>query len=416
MATGEEIRDPEFMAKAFNELLTEGQEFPIKVEGTKTLPYSSVVKAVDPGQKTLLLKLFRPLPPALAMGAVFDLGFATASTRFEGRIKLLGREGYLQYSFQWPAWLRSSDRRLWKRYLFRPRENVYVTAQDSEIPCHGFTGPLTNLSLGGFCFRVDRMVNLEDGLPLRPWASEFDKGRILTMVRIHGLARDEVMEARGRTVRVQEGDSEIHLAVQFQELALAERSFLVRVLEAREAGAGKGGVAGPGRAASAAAFGHGGGGEAEPGADEAPEPEEEAAGLDHLRQLDRRSARILLVSRDVADQASVVQRLRAAGYWRLEAKSDLLAALDLVGQGGPAPVRLLLVDLEADRRAGLEAVGAVRQLESLLRPFGDLPVAFVTRHPDPMLELLDRPGVGTLAREDPDPARPAAVLDRLLKL
>jgi CheY-like chemotaxis protein len=392
------------------------------VEGAKTLPYTAVLKVTEPDQQMFVLKLFRPLPPALAMGAWFDLVFSANGKRYEGRIPLVGREGYLQYRFKWPQSLLSSDRRMWKRYPFRPRENVHVTAQDAGIPSHGFSGPLTNLSLGGFCFRMDRMVQLEDGLPIRPWANFFDKGRILPIIRIHGLDRDDVMEARGQTVRVQEGDSEINLAVQFQGMDEEGRALLTRALDARDhrPGGVSGAAPAPAHAAVRRADQAGAGPDSGPGGEEdelpfEPMPVPAPGGLDLLRQLDRRAARLLLVTPEGADRAGLIRRLQDVGCWRVEAAGDLSAAYELFKPAVDAPFRLLLVDLEPNREDGLEAVGAIRHLEPLLRPFGDLPVAFITQAQDPMLELLDKVGLGTLAQEDPDPDHWARVVDRLLK-
>ena len=108
MATGEKIRNVEFMAQAFAELLQQQQEFPIRVEGARALPYTALVEACEPAQRILVLKLFRPLPPALAMGARFDLVFAFQGKRYEGQIALKDREGYLRYRFTWPQTLLSS--------------------------------------------------------------------------------------------------------------------------------------------------------------------------------------------------------------------------------------------------------------------------------------------------------------------
>ena len=86
MAAGERTRDTEFIGQAFADLIEWQQEFPLKVEGAKTLPYTAVLQESDPVRRTLVVKLFRPLPPALAMGAWFDLVFATRDRRYEGRI------------------------------------------------------------------------------------------------------------------------------------------------------------------------------------------------------------------------------------------------------------------------------------------------------------------------------------------
>ena len=417
MATGERTRDPEFLGQAFQDLVESQEEFSIKVEGAKTLPYTAVLVASAPGTRTLLVKVFRPFPPALAAGAWFDLVFSARGKRYEGRIALVGREGYLQYGFEWPASLLSSDRRVWKRYPFRPRENVFVTAQDNEVPCHGLTGALTNLSLGGFLFRVDRMVRLDDGLPVRPWGNAFAQGKVLSMVKIHGLAKSGILESRGLTVRVQEADSMVHLAVQFQGLGEASRLLLSTVLEARERKPGTTG-------SFTASLVRGDSGDLElagaeatgpvPGAE--PAADLERAGAEPLRRLDRRAARILVVAAEGEDQAAIVSHLQASGFWRVEAAPELFAGHASIKASTDAPFRLLVVDLEPSRREGLEAVGAVRHLEPLLRVFGDLPVAFSTRQPDPMLELLDQPGRAAVAQEDPDPARCQRELDRLLSI
>jgi len=412
--TGERNSDLQFMGQAFSDLIASQEEFPIKVEGAKTTPYTSVLVAADPARQVMILKLFRPLPPALAVGAAFELMFSAQGKRYEGRIALVGREGYLQYSFQWPRSLLSSDRRVWKRYIFRPRENVYATAQDNEVPCNGLTGALTNLSQGGFLFRVDRMVRLEDGLPIKPWGGLFPQGKVLSMVRIYGLTKSDVLEARGMVVRAQEADDKIHLGVQFQGLAEADRALLSLVLEGRERK--------PGRVASSGPS-HGRGERTEQPlpADEGETHEEPAPqkplvedeGSEPLRALDRRTARILVLAEPGEDQAAVFRHLQANGYWRLEAADPAEALAAFTSAAGP-PFRLLVVDLEPSSRAGMETIEAVRHLEPALRAFGTLPVAFVSGNADPMLDLLDKPGMGAVAREDPDGARCNRVLDRLL--
>ena len=464
MATGEKIRDVEFMAQAFAELLDQKQEFPIRVEGARTLPYTALVQESKPDQRVMILKLFRPLPPALAMGARFDLVFAFQGKRYEGQIALQDREGYLRYQFGWPQSLLSTDRRLWKRYLFRPRENIYVTAQDNEIPCHGLMGPITNLSQGGFCFRVDRFLRLEDGLPIRPRANLFEPGKSLSLLRIHGLVKDEDLEARGVIVRVQEGDSEIHLAVQFSGLGEKESAMLTRILAAREnqssrggRGAGPSPGAKPRAAHEPSAPGELGLADVDPTEEELQEaaPEEgapaeggleageaaegpgetayvdaeseeapagisidqvpELAGLASLLRLDRRAVRLLLVA-GTQEQAVIQARLQAGGYWRIECAASLEAASALFRAARDTPFHLLLVEQEALRKEGLEPVAAAQGLAPQLQAFPGLPVAFITFAPDPQLEVLARPGFGAVALDDPDHARWEAVLDWLLQL
>ena len=404
MAAGAQIKDPSFIAKSMQELVLSGEEFPVKVEGTKTLPYSAVLVKAEQGQ--IIVKLVRPLPPALAEGALFEMVFACEGKRFEGRITFVGREGYLQYRFVWPKTLLASDRRLWKRYPIRPREDFHVAAQDSDIPGHGITGPLLNLSLGGLSFRVDRMLRLEDGMPIRPGAHLFDRGKILSLLRIRGLPKGEVLEARGVVVRAVEANSELVLGVQFTGLGESERISLARLLETRER-QGNQGPAGTDPVdfpLVAAAIGGNLSFEvtpetgAEPQEAEAPESLEEA-GMATLASLERRSTRLLLVSPPGEDCDRIIQLLQEAGFWRFEQAPGLFEAHAKWKEAGPSPYRLLLVDLEPSRAEGLEPMGAVRHLEPLLKSFGNLPVGFITRLPDAMLELMGRPGFAALSQE-----------------
>ncbi|WP_306598874.1 PilZ domain-containing protein [Geothrix sp. 21YS21S-2] len=391
MSTGAQIREPALVAEALRDLMATEAEFPIKVEGTRTLPYTAVLLKVEAGSGDLVLKLLRPLPPALAEGAPFELVFATQGKRLEGRIRFVGREGYLQYRFQGPATLTASDRRLWKRYPFRPRENFYVAGQDSEVPGHGLTGPLLSLSMGGLAFRVDRMLRLDDGMPLPPHAVLFDRGMIFSLLRVSGFPKGEHLELRGQVVRVQQADSELQLGVQFMGMGEADKLLLSRFLELRDrqSGLSSGGYrpeAGPLEVSA-------------PARAQAPPPAPAAPGLEALGALDRRCARLLLVGPPGEDRERLEANLRAAGYWRFEAAPDLFGAHGLWKEAGSAPVRLLLVDLEPSLAGGLEAVGAVRHLEPLLRSFGELPIAFVTRKADPMLDLLGNPAYRGLSLE-----------------
>jgi hypothetical protein len=418
MASGETTRDLGFMERSFAALLAQQVEFPIKVEGAKTMPYTAMVQGLDPERRTFVLKLYRPLPPALAVGAWFDLVFSVEERRYEGRIALLGRDGYLRYQFEWPQALVSSDRRVWKRYSFRPRENVYVTAQDTATPCHGITGPLTTLSQGGFSMRVDRVIQLEDGVPMQPRAVPFERGQILSLVRVHGLFREEVLEARGVVARFLESDSEFHLAAQFSGLDAKVSELLSQVLAGRERPANRTGAGSRPAPRSGSREGIPAETDQPAEAESAPIPNDQvlaAAGAGPLRRLDRRTARMLVVAQEAGARDALVADLRLAGFWRLDLVEALPVALEASREAAAsaAPYRMLLLDLEAARSLGQEPMGVVRQLEPQLDAFGSLPMALVTRLPEPLLEFLARPGCEAVARQDPLPGRWIDTLDRL---
>lgn len=420
MAVGSRITDPGFIWETLRALLASGEEFPIKVEGTKTLPYAALLNHADAASEQIIVKLMRPLPPALAEGALFEMIFAANGKRYEARIAFVGREGYLQYQFRGPSFLVASDRRVWKRYPIRPREDFQVTAQDSALPGHGFTGPLVNLSMGGLAFRVDRMLRLDDGLPVRPGTHNLEQGIPLSLLRVRGFPKGQVLDARGAVVRVQEAHSELHLGIQFTGLDEPARVLLANFLDARErqnspsSGTGRISLPGEGLTREATATEEEAPELTEASAIEAP-PGPESAGLEALLSLDRRCSRVLLVSPAGEDRARITRRLESEGYWCLETVSDLFEAHTRIKAEGATPIQLLMVDLEPSRAEGLEPVGAVRHLEPLLKAFGSLPVAFVTRLKDPMLELLERPGFGAVALAATDGPSWAGVLDGLLR-
>lgn len=418
MAAGGRIKDPSFIAEALRELLANQEEFPIKVEGTKTLPYTASMLKVAGGG--IILKLLRPLPPAMAEGALFEMVFASQNKRYEGRIRFLGREGYLQYRFEAPDFLTVSDRRTCKRYPLRPRENFYVAAQDSQVPGHGLSGTLLNLSMGGLAFRVDRMIRLDDGMPLPPHAGLFERGMALSLLRVRGFPKGEVLETRGQVARAEDRDSATHLGIQFVGMSDAEKARLTRFLETRErqASQGSGGLRAetgamawpPGAPARDSRDEAAAGQEPQAPAPEPPLPAE-AAGLNSLRILDRRCARLILAGPAGEDRDMAMKNLQEAGFARFEPVQDLFAAHALWKGAAAAPPRGLLVDLQPSCAEGLEPLAAVRHMEPLLRSFGELPIFFVTRTPDPMLDLMARPGFGALALEQEEGETWAASLD-----
>ncbi|HWQ07731.1 MAG TPA: hypothetical protein VN436_01440, partial [Holophaga sp.] len=130
----EPIEDPQLLKEAIASLYESETEFPIKVEGTSTLPYASCIQQVVPETRELILKLVRPLPHELMSGAVFRAILAIEDQRYEALFTYKQREAYLQYRFSQPDRLFYADRRQQKRFPFRPRENAYVSAADGGIP------------------------------------------------------------------------------------------------------------------------------------------------------------------------------------------------------------------------------------------------------------------------------------------
>lgn len=321
------IEDPVQIRLALTELERLETEFPIKVEGTHTLPYTSWVKHLDPAKGILHLKLIRPLPHEMVNGAPFEMLFAVGDQRYEAPLTFLGRESYLLYRFTIPTRMTPSDRRAHKRYPFRPREKAYVLAQDSSVPGLGLAGPLVNLSLGGLAFRVDRVIRLDDHMRVTPGVGFFDKGRELPILKIRDLPKLPLFESRGTVANAWEQDGETHLGVQFRDLNETELKQIRDVLAIREQMQR---ASGTGLGTSSAATGGRASRETSPAVPRSPGQRMNPAGLqtpDALARLARRSTLVVLAMTPGPQRVEVGAALAAAGFLRLE----LTDSLDLAG-------------------------------------------------------------------------------------
>ncbi|WP_306591568.1 PilZ domain-containing protein [Geothrix sp. 21YS21S-4] len=359
--------DPAQIRKALLDLLQAEAEFPIKVEGTHTLPYTASVKHLDQENGLLHLRLIRPLPHEMAAGAPFEMLFALGDQRFEAPITFMGRESYLLYRFTLPTQMVQSDRRAHKRYPFRPREKAYVTAQDAGWPGYGLAGPLVNLSLGGLAFRVDRILRLDDHLRVTPGTGFFERGKELPQLKIRDLPKHPLFEGRGRVANAWERDGEITVGVQFMDLKDSELRLLQDVITIREQMQKASSVSGPSAPAP------------RPGAKaevaQGPATRMDPAGAltpDALLRLRRRSAPVILALRPGTDREGLLAVLAGAGYLRLEVAASLDAARDLLRANQGAPGRLLLVE-------AAEGAPPLEELRALLGDRGDLGIALLHR-------------------------------------
>jgi hypothetical protein len=377
------VEDPDAVAHALQRLFEAETEFFIKVEGTATLPYASRVQLLDVPEGQLVLKLVRPLPHEMPPGALFLMTFTVDDLRFEATIELMGRYGYLQYSFHPPACLSQADRRLHKRYPFRPRENAYVIAQDAAIPGLGVAGPLVNVSMGGMALRVDRALRMDDGMRVPMNSALFERGKGFPRFRLQDLPLLRLLEGRAICAHSSEHGTELVLGLTFTGMGPEEAAALARSLEFREkmyrGGQRPEGEPGPARA------GHGqAGGEEEP----EQQPESRPQEVTVLLRLRRRAARVVLVMAEGPVRAGIQDLLRRQGYHRLDTVEHmgLLRPLCEPNQRQAAPA-LVLADLALARSGDAEPLAAARIIENQMLELGGLATAILCEEVDPTLLL-----------------------------
>lgn len=399
---GTPIEDPQVLQDALQVLFESETEFFIKVEGTSTLPYASRVQGLALPEGRFNLKLVRPLPHEMLPGALFRMTFAVEDLRFEAVIGLLGRDGYLQYGFTLPSCLFQADRRLHKRYPFRPRENAYAIAQDAAIPGVGVAGPLVNLSMGGMALRADRALRMDDGVRIPVNTAMFERGKSFPRFRIQDLPRLNLLEGRAISAHATEHGSELILGLSFAGMSLEQETALAACLAFRETMYRGGQPPRPEGAGTAPRGPAGAGEEAIP-----PEREAEAPALMEvtvLLRLRRRTVRVVLVMADGPVRQGIQELLRRNGYHRVEAVEhlDLLRPLCEPGQHGARP-GLVLADLALARSGDAEPLAAARIIENQLAELGAPPTAILCEELDPTLLLAQE----SRTRFLPYPAGPA---------
>jgi hypothetical protein len=378
------------------DLLQQEAEFPIRVEGAQTLPYTARIQHIDLQKGHLHLKLIRPLPHELPVGAAFGMVFSVGDQRFEApNIIFQGRESYLLYCFTIPVLMTASDRRHFKRYPFRPREKAYVVAQDASVPGHGLSGPLVNLSQDGLAFRVDRVMRLDDHLRVTPGLGFFERGKSFPMLKVRDLPNLPVFEARGVLIYAEERGAEIIAGIQFGALKEAELQDLQLVLSIRDklqrspsvtsgAPSREPGPKGPAASKGPAA-------RVSPAGDQTP---------DALRRLARRCTRIILAMDPGPDRDQVRQALCGGGFFRLETADTLDEALAAFKADRNASCPLLVMETRpgdgfstAGIRAFQEEFGASRDLMvGLMTRQGPLPPS-----EDSLIRPLPWPSAGDLS-------------------
>ncbi|MCL1894018.1 MAG: PilZ domain-containing protein [Holophagaceae bacterium] len=315
--------------QAFLELLNSQDEFPLNVEGAKTMPYSSSVASIDQGTMQIVLKMIRPLPAQLPAETPCRVSIGALGEHWKAMLLFQNRYGHLQYLFNLPKTMEKAGRREHKRYTFRPRENVYVYVQDANLPGLSASGQLFDLSIGGCSFRPDRAFRIEDGARLKLDTAMFERGKSFPIIRIDGLPKLKApLRLRGTVAHVGEKKSIIFVAFVFGMLDSEEEETLIKALEAREKMGNMGGAKGP-EASSPESAGNSESNTSDSKIEKAGtniEPDDDA--LDQLERelhpppptvlrLARRTCSLLLIKQNGEKCMELIRFLKTAGYVRI---------------------------------------------------------------------------------------------------
>ena len=278
-------------------------------------------------------------------------------------------------------------------------------------------GPLVNISMGGLCLRVDRVLKLDDGVRIPVNTALFGWGSSFPRIRIQDLPRAPLVEMSGRVAHASERGSEVLLGFDFGELASDTARILSDSLAFREKlMQTRGGSVSDLPGGRTDTGSHKRPGEntpealpAEPGSGAGP------SSADPLRILRRKTASLWLIGGASPLMARCREWLWQGGYHRIEVVPDLGAAYeDWMGRTAYRP-RLLCVDIALAQAEGQEPLAAVLALEKQLEGMSDAPSVILCDDLDPMLMLRQSEGMRILPAHG-DAERWLAALDDLLSL
>lgn len=228
-----ELRDREVILAYLEELQRLEVPAALWVDPSTWVPIGAYVVAVSEAAGSITLALQRALPGNLKPRQELELAFPMEGQRFLAGVRFLERGAYLQALFQLPEAVRLGDRRERGRARFGPRERAKVTVLEGVFQGCGATGRLVNLSLGGLCMRVDRVVSVADDrkIPLTPQI--FAPGTRLEVVRIQDLPQVPMIECTGVTTHIEKGPIGVTVGVRLEDLGGLEQRLLAQFLARR---------------------------------------------------------------------------------------------------------------------------------------------------------------------------------------
>jgi hypothetical protein len=195
------------------------------------LELSAIVMQVDPGRRRVVVEIPKLPPRVLCAGDSARLAVPIEGQRWEGTARIELQPDRNRFALRLPGALSRQDRRHLPRIGVAPEEGLRALIH-LERRGPALTGPLLNLSAGGFRVQVERAYNIESQARLDPKILELDSGRPLHSVELSGLGGGAI-EATG-VLRVREASPRgLCLNVQFAAMHQEDRATLRAWAEAR---------------------------------------------------------------------------------------------------------------------------------------------------------------------------------------
>lgn len=204
---------------------------PLWVVDSQGLELEATAEGVEEDRSRLRLSIPSLPPHTLNRPERLCLAFVAAGERWEGASRFQLRLDRITVALEIPGRMAPARRRSSPRLALDGQAARGLLRVERRGPV--ITGPLEDLSSGGFCLRVERAMDLDGQRRLDPRKLGLQPGQALDSVELTGLGADPV-EAAGflRDLDADAGGV-LRLHVQLRGLMRADRAFLTDWIAAR---------------------------------------------------------------------------------------------------------------------------------------------------------------------------------------
>ena len=382
------MRDPEQILAWLEELSRLGTVVDLEFPGSDLIPVPGKVGKVDEADGTCAFQCRWKPAKEPARGQRIHLVFGMDHQRFQADLVYQGRGNYLEYRCSLPNGFLHAERRDSVRVKMRPRDDFNIIVLQSLFEGLGLSGKLLDISFGGCCFIINRVIQIKDERRMAISDGLLPVGTPLALVRMPNLPQLPMVECGGFLCSIRQASEGVIMGLRFEGMGSFETAILGKFLNERVPGLTVGfphkrrirelteserlvpqPVAAPAVPEEPAA-------EAEAPAPAQPEGEEATgvedgraegpdSGLrdaitdkDRLNKLRKRGKKILLLMGDELDRIMVMAMLHQDGYRCLFEARSLVQALDHQRR---IPLDLLMVDQKVGHLRALEVVSLLRE-------------------------------------------------------
>lgn len=348
------LRDRSTILACLEELCRLRTPISIWLDRDDLLPVTARVELVGEETDTLTLSLQRALPGEIDPRFPLELLFPLDGMRFRCALRFRERGGYMKAVFKLPEAVLHAERREKVRTRFGQRENASATVLESLFRGHGVSGKLLNLSMEGFCMRLDKAMSIQENRRMTIHSSLFHARQELMVVRLLDIPHAPLLECPGLVMHIEDGPEGVTMGVHLAGLGAQECQILADVMTRRVPTFSRGfpqkrrrcelDLEGPDRPAEApieapeaipAPVCSGSGTSGLDSAESASNPQ------DRLERMRKRARHILIVKLDDLNRAILAGTLLADGFTNICEARNFIESIQAARK---APIDLILIE------------------------------------------------------------------------